>query len=259
MSWTHSSRAVALGVLLAISLMAVGTAAAITTTGDAPEPANVNDSVTMNATIEDPFENQPDQWTLRGTTELENASWTIEVYEQGQLVSQSGSQESIEQALDRSGDTTPDRIEISVSGSVPPLEEFDYQDRSVENYSVMSLSNADTGDEFESWSAHRYTDGSNEARSEIDDAQAAIDEVDDPSDDLQNELDQAISAYNNGNFENAISLAQDAQATAEEEQQEQESGLPLPLIAGGAVVLLLIIGGALYYRQSQQQDNYKLQ
>jgi hypothetical protein len=236
--------------------MAVGTAAAITTSGAAPAPANVNDTVTMNVTVEDPFENQPDQWTLRGESELDNATWNVEVYEQGQLVSQSGSQGSIEQALDRSGDTTPDRIEIKVTGEVPDDITYNYGDLAAENYSAMTLSNADTGEEFDTWSSHRYTDGSKEARAEIDAAQAAIDEVDDPSDDVQNTLSQAISAYDNGNFENAVSLAQDAQQTAEE---EQDSGLPIALIGGAIVVVLLVVGGALYYRQSQQQDNYKLQ
>lgn len=260
MSWTHYSKGAILGVLLAISLVVVGIAAAISTTGTQPEPANVNDTVTMNATVEDPFEGQPDQWTLRADSELKNATYSVEVYEQDRLVVQDGDQGSVNVSLDRSGQTTPDRIEITVTGEVPDDIQYDYQDRSKENYTVLTLTNADTGEQLRSWDGHRYTDGSQEARSAIEDAEAAIDKLDDPSEDVQNRLDEAISAYNAGNFDNAVSIANDTQSMAEAEREEEKSsGLPLTLVGGVVLVLLLAVGGGAYYWQTQQQQDYKLQ
>jgi len=261
MSWTHCSKGAILGVLLAVSLVAVGTAAAISVSGDAPQPENVNGTAEMNATVEEPFNGPPEQWTLRATTELENPSWSYEVYEQGSRVDSGATNAStLELDLDSTGTTTPTRVVVRVEGDVPDLSEDDYsyEDRSAENYTVMTLTNADSGGELQTYESHRYTEGSNEARQAIDSAQAAIDELDDPPQEAQDQLDRAVSAYNAGNFENAVSIANDAESTAEEEQQE-ESGLPLPLIGGAVVLVLLVVGGAAYYVKGQQSETHKLQ
>jgi hypothetical protein len=256
MSWTHSSRGAILGVLLAISLMAVGTAAAISVSGTAPAPAENGTEVTMTTTVQEPFDDAPDQWTLQGETELENATWTVEAYNQrGTVVNQqitSGS--NVSQDLNFDNDAT--RVNVTVTGTVPDLTTFDYEDRSTENYTVMSLTQAN-GDAIDrTWNAHRYTNGSQSAREAIDEAAAAVDEADGNAG--QEDLDQAISAYNAGNFENAISLADDAQSTAEENTSD-DSGLPIALIAGVIVVLLIVVGGGIYYWKSQQENTSRLQ
>jgi hypothetical protein len=255
MSWTHSSKGVILGVLLAISLMAVGTAAAVSVSGDAPAPAENGTEVSMTATIDEPFADAPDQWTLRGQTELDGATWTIEAYDQrGNVVTrQDTSGANFTQDLNFDNDAT--RVNVTVTGTVPTLTAFNYEDRAAENYTVMQLNQAN-GDAIDrTWDAHRFTNDSQTARQAIDDAQAAVDEASGNAG--QEDLERAISAYNAGNFENALSLADSAQSTAEENQDE--GGLPIALIAGAIVVVLVVVGGALYYRQSQQQDNYKLQ
>ena len=255
MSWTHSSRSLILGVLLAISLMAVGTAAAVSVSGDAPAPSENGTETSMNVSIQDPFADAPDQWTLRGETELENATWTVEAYDQrGNVVTrQDTSGANITQELDFDNDAT--RVNVTVTGTVPTLTAFNYEDRAAENYTVMQLSQAN-GDAIDrTWDAHRFTNESQTARQAIDDAQAAVDEASGNAG--QEDLERAISAYDAGNFENAISLAESAQSTAEENQSD--GGLPIALIGGAIVAVLVVVGGALYYRQSQQQDNYKLQ
>ena len=255
MSWTHSSRGAILGVLLAISLMAVGTAAAISVSGDTPAPAENGTEVTMTATVQEPFADAPDQWTLQGDTELENATWTVEAYNQrGTVVNQTITTGSnFSQDLNFDNDAT--RVNVSVTGTVPELTTFDYEDRSAENYTVMTLSQQN-GDAIDrSWDSHRYTNGSQTARDAIDEAATAVDEADGNAG--EEDLEQAISAYNAGNFENAISLAEDAQSTAEE--NTSDGGLPIALIAGAVVVLLIVVGGGVYYWQSQQQDTSRLQ
>jgi hypothetical protein len=257
MSWTHYSKGAILGVLLAISLVAVGTAGAVSFDGESPAATNVNDTAEMNATIESPFNGPPEQWTLRATTELENASWSYEVYEQGSRIDSGATDtEELTLDLDSTGTTTPSRVVVRVSGDVPDDIQYNYEERSAENYTVLTLENANSGEELQSYDAHRYTDGSESAREAIDSAQTAIDETDDPPEDAQSQLDRAISSYDNGNFQNAQSLAGDAESSAEE---EQSSGLPLPLIGGAAVLVLLVVGGGVYYYQNQQSENYKLQ
>jgi len=251
MSWIHSSKVATLGVLLALSLVAVGTVAAVSVSGDAPAPAENGTEVSMDVTLEDPFANAPDQWTLRGETELNNATWNVEVMNQGRLVTRSDTTgANFTQPLDfEDGATT---VNVTITGTVPTLTEFDYEDKAAENYLVMALSQQGGNAVDQTWEAHRYTAGSQTARTAIDEASSAVEEAGGTG---QNDLDQAISAYNAGNFDNAESIAGDAQATAEESQ----GGLPVVLIGAAVVVLLLVVGGGYYYYQSQQSGDYKLQ
>jgi hypothetical protein len=241
--------------LLAISLVAVGTAAAISTTGQAPAPAENGTEVSMTATVEEPFADAPDQWTLRGDTELDNATWIVEAYDQrGNIVASENVQASnVTQELDFDNGAT--RVNVTVVGTVPTLSTFNYEDRSAENYTVMELTQADGNALEESWDSHRYTNASQAAREAIDAAATAVEDASGNAG--QDDLDRAIDAYENGNFDNAISLAEDAQSTAEE--NTSDGGLPIALIAGVIVVLLIVVGGGIYYWQSQQQDTSRLQ
>lgn len=250
MSWIHSSKAAILGGLLVFSLVAVGTAAAVSVSGDAPAPAENGTEVSMTVTVEDPFENAPDQWTLRGDTELDDANWNVEVLNQGRLVTQDDTNgANFTQPLDfEEGATT---VNVTVTGTVPTLTEFNYEEMDAENYVALRLTQANGNAINESWAAHRYTGASQSAREAID---AAASEVEAAGGTGQENLDQAISAYDAGNFDNAQSLAEDAQDTAEESQ----GGLPIVLIGAATVVILLVAGGGYYY-QSQQDSEYKLQ
>jgi cobalamin biosynthesis Mg chelatase CobN len=241
--------------LLAISLMAVGTAAALSVSGNAPAPAQNGTDVSMTATIQDPFENAPDQWTLRGDTELESATWTVEAYDQrGNIVTrEDATGANVTQQLNFSSGVT--RVNVSVSGTVPDLTTFNYENRSAENYTAMSLTQQNGDAVDRTWESHRFTNDSQAARDAIDDAAAAVDNASGSAG--QDDLDRAIDAYNNGNFDNAISLAEDAESTAEE--NTSDGGLPIALIAGAVVVLLVVVGGGVYYWQSQQQDTSRLQ
>ena len=251
MSWIHSSKGALLGVLLAISLVAVGTAVAVSPTGEAPAAAENGTEVTMTATIENPFADAPDQWTLEGETELQNPTWNIEVLAQQRLVTRTDtSGATFSQPLDfEDGATT---VNVTVTGTVPTLSTFNYENRSVENYTAMALAQANGNAVDRTWRSHRYTNESNSARAAID---AAATAVEDAGGTGQDDLDRAIDAYDNGNFDNAESLAEEAESAAEQSQ----GGLPIVLIGGAVVVLLLVVGGGYYYYQSQQGSDYKLQ
>jgi hypothetical protein len=258
MNWTHSSRL--LGVLLVVSVLAVGTAAAIGISGSAPAPANVNDSVSMSVEIQDPFEGQANQWTLRGSSGLDEATFTVEVYAQGRLVSQQGPVRGpVNQSLDFEASPTPNRVVVNVSGGVPPLESFDYRNRSAEEYTVLRLENAGAGTALETYRAHRFTDASDAARDAIDAARSAIDGLEQPPEAAENDLQRAIEAYDGEQFGLAQDLASEAEEAADERAEQEESGLPVVLIGGAVLVLLLIAGGALYAFGGGGDEDYKLQ
>ncbi len=253
MSWTHSSEAVALGLLLAVSLVTAGTVTAVTIAGEAPDATEVGEDVSMTITIEEPFADAPDQWTLRGDTELEGASWTVTTLEQGRtLETNEYGSSSFEQDLDiESGTTT---IEITVEGAAPEMTEFNYDDVEAEQFTVASMGRATDGNVnvLQSWDIRRFTEDSEEARNAIAEAEEAVAGAD--SAEAAELLDDAKAFYANEEFDRAIDNAQQAQETAE----QASGGLPLIPIAGGAVVLVVVIAGGLYYR-SQQQSDYKLQ
>ncbi len=253
MSWIHSSEAVALGILLAASLVAVGPAVAVTVSGDAPEPTEVGEDVSMTITLEEPFANAPDQWTLRGESELDDASWTVTTIEQGRTIATNeyGSA-TFEQDLDIENGATV--VEITVEGSVPEMTEFNYDNVEAEQFTVASVGRATDGNvnTIQSWEVRRFTQESEEARQAIAEAEEAVAESD--SEEAQNLLEDAKAFYANEEFERAIDNAEQAQETAE----QANSSLPLIPIAGAVVLLVVLVAGGLYYRK-QQQSGYKLQ
>jgi hypothetical protein len=245
MSWIHSSRGAVIGVLAVLLFAAVGTAAAVTVDGSSPAPAKVGESVEYTATLEEPFRDAPDQWTLQGSTALENASWTVQVSAQGDPV----------ETIDSGGDnftydldstTGATQVEITVTGDVQPIDDFVYADQSSENHTVLTVARLSDGNEnvLASFVGPRYTAASQEARTAID---AAIEANDGRTD----KVDQAISAYDNENFENAVALAEEAESGAQSSQ--------LILYAVIAIVVLAVIGGGIYYWRQQQDQGYKLQ
>ncbi|WP_324663959.1 hypothetical protein [Haloarcula sediminis] len=246
-------------LLCVVGLLAVaGTAAAFTvsTEGDVPNETAVGNEVSVTYVIDDPYTDAPDEWTLTGETELENVSWTVTVLRAGSPVSD-GEQiyggQSFERDLDI--DNNGDQVRVELTGTTPSIGNYTYEPE--EQYTVASLTRVTGSNEnqFRNDSAHHYTDQSREARQAIDAAGTAIEEAGGNSE-AENLRSNAISAYENGNFENAISLADQAQNTAEQAQQSQQTTQTL-LYAAGAVVLLLLVGGGGYYLYSQsKEDDY---
>ncbi len=246
-------------LLCVVGLLAVvGTAGAFTvsTEGDVANETAVGSEVSVTYVIDDPYTDVPSEWTLDGETELENVSWTVEVRDRGSVVyDETYGEQSFTQAMNGEGAQDGDEVRITLEGTVPAVENYTYEPR--ETYTVANLARV-TGsneNEFRADSAHHYTNQSREARQSIDDAGAAIEEAggNSEAEDLRG---NAISAYENGNFENAIDLANEAENKATQAQQSQQTTQTL-LYAAGAVVLLLLLGGGGYYLYSQsQEDDY---
>jgi len=248
MSWTHSSRALALGVLFAVVLATVGVAGAVSFTADDPEAAEVGDTVEFEVEIEDPFDGMASEWTVQADSELEGASWT--------LVSENVAGDEVERSndgtLDISSDDGVDTVSITVQGTVPDLNNFDYEDIESEHYLVLEVSEAG-GSTLESWSAHRYTEDSQIARQAIDDASEAAEDAD--SDSARDRVGTATSLYNSADFSAAIEEAERAEDDAEGEAQTQQ----LLIVGGAAVVVLAVLGGGYYLYSQRKQNTNKLQ
>lgn len=243
-------------LLCLVGLVAfAGTASAFTVSAEnVPSESAVGSEVSVTYTVDDPFTDVPNEWTLAGETGLENVSWTVTVLRAGNQISQeSYGAQSFEQDLDI--DNNGDQVRIELEGTVPAVENYTYEPP--ENYTVASLTrvSGSNENEFRTDSAHHYTTESQDAREAIDSATAAI-EASGGNSEAENLRGNAISAYENGNFENALDLANQAQSAAEQAQQSQQTTQTL-LYAAGAVVLLLLLGGGGFYLYSQsQQDDY---
>jgi hypothetical protein len=212
-----------------------------------PAPAQVGQSYQFSASIEEPFRDLPDQWTLQGQTDLENATWTVQVSAQGEPVANpSASGGSFNLSLDQSDNPTPTLVNVTVSGDVPPIDTYSYSDRASENISVMSINQISDGtpNELREILTPRYTEESRQARQAID---AAIEAVGGRN----AKIEQAISAYNTGNFGNAVSRAEEAESGAQSGQ--------LLLYAAIGVVAIVVIAGAVYYWRQRRDTGYKLQ
>ena len=258
MNLTHSSKGVALAVLLAITVVMAGTATAISVSGEMPSPTEEGTEVSMEVTIDSPMTDQPSEWNLVGQTDLENATWFVQVRDSaGQTISEQQSVKGQQFSQPLSSEApVPATVTVRVSGRVPNLSTADlsYENKAAEEYTVMALTQDGErtleGGEF---STHRYEANSKhkQAREVLDNASAVVENS--SNEQAREDLDRAVAFYNNGDFGRAIDLAEDA------EQSADEGGLPIVLIGGAVVALVLILGGGVYYWRSQQTSEYKLQ
>jgi len=245
-------------LLCVVGLLAfAGTASALSVSAEGvPSESAVGDEVTVTYTIDEPFTDVPNQWTLQGQTELENVSWTVTVLRAGSAINQGqetyGTQ-NFSQELDI--DNNGDEVRVELTGTVPAIETYSYQPE--ERYTVATLTRVSGSNEnqIRSDSTHHYTSDSREARTAIQSASQAINATggNSEADQLRN---NAISSYENGNFGNAIDLAGQAQNTAEQAQQSQQTTQTL-LYAGVGVVILLLLGGVGFFLYSRSGgDDY---
>lgn len=256
MSWIRSSKGATLVALFALLLAAAGPAGALTISDQTDfGDSRVGETVSTAVVIEDPFTDQPDEWTLRGSTELENVSWTVTVLQQGNQINETvyGDQ-TFEQTL--SLDNGGDEVRIDLTGDTPAVENHTYDPR--ETYVLWDLVSVTGSSEstLNTSTVHHYTNDSREARNAIDNATMAVNGS--GNQDAQDQLNRSVEAYNGGQFDLAIDTAQDAQNTAEQAEQSQQQTQTL-IYAAIALVVLAIIGGGVYYWRANQDEPTKLQ
>lgn len=256
MSWIRSSKSTALLALLLVTVAAVGTATAVTASAtSAPEEAQVGEEVTVTVTLTDLYA-ENDDWTLNGTTQLQNVTgWEVtKVQPNGSSTTESFDGQQSFQTEIASADNL-ERVNLTITGDVPAVENYTYDPRQTFVAANLDRIKGDNVNQIREVTIHHYTEQSRQARQAIDDAAEAVDGS--GSDEAQSDLDRAISVFESGNFDDASSLAQDAQDAAESAEQSQQT-LQLALYGAGALVVLALIGGGAYWYRSQQDDYDKL-
>lgn len=263
MSWTRCSK-LALGVGLALVLVA-GTlgATAVPFESDVPESAQVGEEVVVEEIVmTDPFAvNDSDPWTMRVSTALEEPRLGVRTLDGGDNVIQ-----EIDQTEDTAvltlNETSISEVVFEVRGGVPEIGDnglgaYSYENRESENVTVLEVEelfeNQSRTVDNGTFELHRFTPDSQNARDAIDSASEAAEDAD--SDEARDRIDEAVTFYENGEFSNAISAANDAEDIA-----DSGGGTRGTLIlVGGVVALLVAIGGVAYYLRSRQDSANKLQ
>ncbi len=151
-----------------------------------------------------------------------------------------------------------------MSGTVPEIENFTYEPQQAFTFATLSQTReGGNSDEIKSWFANYHTEESKEARDAIVGAQQAIDEA--PSgantEDAEGRIENAISAYEAGNFGNAVDIAGKATNSANSASEEANKSAQtnkLLMYGGVAIVGLAVVGGAGVWYRSQQQNTNRL-
>lgn len=248
---TSRALSVVVAGLLAVSLLAGG-AAAVETSSDAPAESEVGADFQATFEVTDLFVDAT-EWTLHGETNLTNVTWTVTVYDQAdnQIRQETYADATFEEDIDT--DSGTNRVEVEVVGTTPEIENFTYDPS--ETFTAAAFTEVRPGGtehEIDSYEVHHYTEDSKEARQAIDAARDAVERS--GSSDGQQSLESAISAYESGNFDNAVSNAE----RAEEEASQSQFVRNAAMLAGGAIVLLLVAGGGYYAYRSRQEAPSRL-
>lgn len=270
----NSSRCSKLGTVLLVAVLAVafvGPATAITVDSeDAPAEAEVGSEVSASYQMSELFQNPTyEQWKLRGSTEMTgNVTWRIElINNQGNVMDSEtkvGQNVTFDTTLDASQPI--DAVVVNVTGTVPDMGNYSYEDPAsftVTSLSQVPVAGSDEGNPsaIDTWNASQFTQESKSAREAIQSAQQAIDDAESAGagvGDAKEDLQTAKRFYGNGDFEGALSQAENAEEEAKSAKSSAESTQQrndLLLMAGGVLVLLLLVGGGLYW-YSQQGDDY---
>ncbi|MFO7926524.1 MAG: hypothetical protein ACQET5_13720 [Halobacteriota archaeon] len=239
--------------VLLISALFSGSAVAVQSSpDDLPEESEVGTEFEATFEVTDLFD-EFERWTLLSSTELDNATWTIRQFNQA---GDETSREDIDgqnatQQVDLDDGTAT--VEVRVTGTTPEIETFSYDppDRFVAaNFTLQREGGSERA--ISTHESHHYTQESKEARGEIDRARDTVGES--GPDDARSSLDSAISAYESGNFENAINNAERAEDEASESQLIRNALLGV----GAVVVLAILIGGGYWVYKSRQQGPSRL-
>jgi len=223
MSWSHSSK-LGLVALCVLVIAAVGVASAVSVTSEqAPEEAEVGQNVTIQVELQDLYA-ESSSWNFDGQTVLGNATWTIEEYQGSTQVDthtfQGQSPPNGEVTIDQSASDAPDRLVVEVTGTVPSVESYSYENPAtfLGAELVRVASDGSGFNTITEYQIHHYTTGnpgSQSARTALDDARATIDAAASNGTDVseaESTFDDAVTAYDGGNFADAVSLADEAES-----------------------------------------------
>ncbi|WP_336036263.1 hypothetical protein [Halobacterium yunchengense] len=258
----NSSRCSELAVAAVVVLaFAVAPAAAVSVSGDTPPSVEVGSDQDVTYEVTDLYTDY-DQWTLRGETELTDVSWTVTLYDQtgAQIDRQTYNGQTFEQPVDAENDVST--VEVRLEGTVPGVESYSYDPAQTTTVaSFAQVQEGGTSTTLETYDDVRpYTQDSQSARTAISDAEDAVESAKSAGagvSDAESDLEDAIEFYNSGNFEQAISNAEEAESTANSAASSAER-TDLIVMVGAAVVVLLLLAGGVYWYLQQRDTHDKL-
>lgn len=252
----YSKLAVALVVVLAF---AVVPAAAVSVSGDTP--ASVESGQQQETTYEftDLFDDY-ERWTLQMETGLTDVTWQVVTYDNaGNQVDEStltGQEASYQ--LDAADNVV--RAEVTLVGTTPSSNAWSWSYDPPQRITYAEFAQAQEGgasNALETYNTRPYTAESQQARTAIEDAETAVEDAQSSgagAGGAESDLEDAIQFYNGGQFEQAISNAEDAESAANNAASSAQR-TDLIIMVGAALVVLLLLGGGVYW-YLQQQDSY---
>ncbi len=270
MNSTHSSRWAILAVVALLAVAAVGTATAVSVTDeDVPEEKRVGEQYTATITLGELYKNPSyTNWTLRGETELQDVTWTIttEDTDTGKQIDQSSFDgQTFNYSKIDAEKTDTNQVTVKVTGTVPEVANYTYSDK--ETFVVASLTQVREGgatNAIGTKTAHHFTSESKSAREALDSAKSDIESAKSSGASVstaQQSFESAVSAYENGNFENAETLANrasDEAGSAASAKQSAESRNQLIMYGAAGLAVVLVLGGGIYWYRQQQDDYSRL-
>lgn len=257
MNLTPSSKHTTALLALALLVAAVAPVAAVSVSADGvPDRAEVGEQVSATFTLTELYTDY-DNWTLRGTTALDNATWTITRLDNrdrqlGQQRTVTGT--NVTQSI--GGET--DEVRVRLEGRVPEVANYSYDPAQTFTFAELEQTQqGGTTDALDDWSVVHYTSESEAAREAIETAEDAIDDAAEAGADTseaEDILENAVSAYDGANFGNAEDLATNAEEAANEAAQSTQRTNTL-LLVGAAVVALAVLGGVAYVLLQRRKAN----
>ncbi len=243
-----------LAFILVSLVLAAGVAGGVTISEqDAPSTAQTGSQQSAVFVFENLYQDPSyEQWTLQGTTELKNVTWTVELVNQAGSVQAQNSYDgtSFNQRININDGVA--RVTVQATGTVPPVQNYSYSPPQSFVFGSFTLARTNGSSmPINTYETRHYTADSQQARQAIQSAQSTIDKAG-GNEQAQNILDNAISAYNVGNFGNAEDLAEQAKQRAESAQQQSQLIQYAIVAIIGLVVLGAIVGGIYWYRNQQR-------
>ena len=256
---SRCSRLTAVLAVFTLLLAATAPAAAVSVERtDVPETAEVGSQVTATTTLTELYDTY-ETWQLAGETSLENVTWTVTFVNQaGNQVRQesydgqnfTGAQVNIDEGTAQ--------VEVRVTGTVPAVAAYTYDPQ--QSFTLMALDQTregGTSNDVDTVAATHYTSESREARQAMESARSAIDAAGNPST-AEETFASAVNAYEAGNFDNAVTLAERAEEEAGQAENSQQRTQLIVYGVGALVVLALVAGGVVVFLRSRGDGYDKL-
>jgi hypothetical protein len=254
-----SKLAVAAVVVLAF---AVVPAAAVSISGDTPASVEAGQQQETTYEFTNLFENY-EQWTLEGETDLTEVTWQVVTYDnagnQVNEVTLTGQAASYQFQAENGAV----RAEVTLVGTAPSSNAWSWSYSPPQRITYAEFVQAQEGgasNTLETFNTRPYTQASQDARTAISDAEQAIEDARSSGASVggaESDLEDAVSFYNGGQFEQAVSNAEDAESAANSAASSAQT-TDLLIMVGAAVVVLLLLAGGVYWYLQQQDSHDKL-